>query len=143
MPRKLKRLTESDRARMKETRDGFDEVNDRMRHALRESEATVCRVLAHQPDGRTECFRHLSAACKGINTSTRLCLRRSRDATPLTYRPPFRVLDTCVLDVGGNVVAMFKPGEQILCGSARVMDAAEFVANALNAHVSIEWRAET
>jgi hypothetical protein len=135
-----KRLTESDRERIKEVADDFDEVNDRMRHALRGAEATVCAALAHQPDERTACFRHLSKACRDINASTRRCFRRQRrDATLITYRPPFRVHETCVLDAGGDVVAMFKTDEQILCG-ATAMDAAEFVALALNAHIHADWR---
>ena len=136
-----KRLTESDRERIKEVADDFDEVNDRMRHALRGAEATVCAALAHQPDERTACFRHLSKACQDINASTRRCFRRQRrDATLITYRPPFRVHETCVLDAGGNVVAMFKTGEQILCGATTAMDAAEFVALALNANIHAGWR---
>ena len=73
--------------------------------------------------------------------STRRCFRRQRqDATLITYRPPFRVHETCVLDAGGNVVAMFKTGEQILCGATTAMDAAEFVALALNANIHADWR---
>lgn len=137
-----KRLTESDRERIKEVADDFDEVNDRMRHALRGAEATVCAALTHQPDERTACFRHLSKACQDINTSTRQCFRRQRrDATLITYRPPFRVHETCVLDAGGNVVAMFKTGEQILRAPRAATDAAELVALALNTYIKAYMKA--
>ena len=43
-----------------------------------------------------------------------------------------------MLDAGGYVVDQFAIGEKILCGSTKVMDAAEFVANALNAYASID-----
>ena len=58
-----------------------------------------------------------------------------------TYRPPFRAEGAYVLDARGYVVDQFAIGEKILCGSTKVMDAAEFVANALNAYASIDRRA--
>lgn len=137
-----KRLTESDRARIKEAADDFDEVNDRMRHALRGAEATVCAALAHQPDERIQCFHHLSRACQDVCTTTRVCMRkRLRGATFITYRPPFRVHGTNVLDAGGNVVAMFKTGEQILCAPRAATDAAELVALALNTYIKAYMKA--
>lgn len=58
-----------------------------------------------------------------------------------TYRPPFRADGAYVLDAGDYVVDQFACGEQILCGCTKVVNAAEFVANALNAYASIDRRA--
>ena len=70
--------------------------------------------------------------------------KRNTKNKPVTYRPPFRADGAYVLDAGGYVVDQFASGEQILCGCTKVVNAAEFVANALNAQasgVTIERRA--
>ena len=58
------------------------------------------------------------------------------------YRPPFSADGTYVLDASGYVVDQFAMGEQFLYGSTKVMNAAEFVARALNAYELIDRRAE-
>ena len=58
------------------------------------------------------------------------------------YLPPFSADDTYVLDARGYVVDQFAIGEQIRCGPTKIMNAADFVARALNAYEPIDRRAE-